>query len=94
MPLLLLTKLSKIKGQRYVTHSGTFSRVPYHSSDCSIRQWTEAEKADASILDLRCLTSLWPLAVALPPMSHFDGSFGGNAEYTGVPDLCQSVGQN
>jgi hypothetical protein len=87
-------------GDLSITNPGTFSRVPYHSRNYSVCQWTEAEKADASILELesildfRCLTSLWPLAVAFPPMSQIVGSFGGIAEYTGLNDACQSSGRN
>jgi hypothetical protein len=85
MPLLL-SKNQFVKDQlvAVATDSVTIYRALYSNKRLLVCQWTEAEKADASILDLRCLTSLWPLAVALSadePCS--TGPFGGIAEYNG-----------
>jgi len=87
MPLLL----SKPNCQRSFTAESYDSyRFPSHNlpgpyiaeTDHSVRQWTEADKAGSFPPgNGGCLTSLWPLAVASPPVGK--SPFGGIAEYSG-----------
>jgi len=52
------------------TDSVTIYRALYTNRQLLVCQWTEADKAAHPSWTVRCLTSLWPLAVADPSMGH------------------------
>ena len=89
LPLLHTSKLSKI------AYPVTYYRAHPSQTATAVRQWTEADKAELSVLENGCLTSLWPLAVASSaderPVAA--NPFGGIAKYNGPRRPCQLLGK-
>ena len=76
-------------GERRTTRLGHILPICQFSPRQSVERRGANGQRPARHCILSCLTSLWPLAVALPPVSR--GPFGGNAKYNGFGKPCQTL---